>query len=231
MPDTVPNTLPFVALLVAGGSGTRMNSAVPKQFMHLGRKPLLLHTMDAFIKAYPTIRFVIVLPQEHREKGEDIVRTSFPMLPVTFATGGATRFESVKNGLDQVSDGHLVFVHDAVRCLISTELIKRCAEAAIHYGSAVPAIAAKDSIRICDAQGNNHMIDRRLVRMVQTPQVFESKALKTVFASPYQSSFTDEATVWEAFGNTVHLVEGEERNIKITHPSDLNIAEEWLARI
>lgn len=211
-------------VIVAGGSGTRMKSSVPKQFMLLKEKPLLFYTLKAFLDAYDDMHIVLVLPKDHINQGREIVETNFPGAPVEFVNGGETRFHSVKNGLS-VTDSHSVaFVHDAVRCLITPSLIRKCYDAVIENGSAVPVVNSKDSVRLLNESGNAS-IDRSLVKLVQTPQVFYAKDLIAAFDTGYRDSFTDEASVVEALGMKIHLVEGEESNIKITHPIDLLLAE------
>lgn len=210
-------------VIVAGGSGTRMNSAVPKQFLLLKGRPLLYHTIRAFLDADPGCRLVLVLPQDHMEKGKEILENFFPGISVEITAGGDTRFHSVQNGLRMVKEESIVFVHDAVRCLISPVLIKRCYDAAMENGSAVPVIASKDSVRLLIDDGNMPL-ERNRIKLVQTPQVFLSKILLPAFDTAYNDQFTDEATVVEAAGAKVFLVEGEETNIKITLPVDLELA-------
>jgi 2-C-methyl-D-erythritol 4-phosphate cytidylyltransferase len=214
------------AIIVAGGAGTRMGGDVPKQFQLLKGKPLLWHTVTAFISAYDDVQFILVLPEEHLDKGEAVVK-EFPLQRIRITTGGETRFQSVKNGLRQVDAHSLVFIHDGVRCLVSPKLIRRCAEAALEKGNSVPAIAATDTIRIQTASGNE-MIDRKNVRIIQTPQTFFSNIIKPAFEQPWQESFTDEASVAEQAGVKINLIEGEDTNIKITRPVDLLIAEKIL---
>jgi len=146
---------------------------------------------------------------------------------IQIAIGGRTRFHSVQNGLQLIDEDGIVFVHDAVRCMVSKDLIQRCYEAVLHYGSAVPVIASKDSVRILTNEGNE-ALDRTYVKLVQTPQTFYSKILLPAFNIDYKDKFTDEATVVEAFGMKVHLVEGEEHNFKITLPVDLELAEKLM---
>ena len=138
--------------------------------------------------------------------------------------GGATRFESVKNGFQAVKEPGVIFVHDGVRCLVSSDLIKKCYEEALVHGSAIPAVTATDSIRLISGE-THHVVDRNLVKIIQTPQTFLSSVLLPAFEQPYQASFTDEATVVEAAGHTVRLIEGEYSNLKITRPQDLIVAE------
>ena len=211
-------------VIVAGGSGSRMKSAVPKQFLLLKDKPVLYYTINTFLKAYSDIKVILVLPQEYIATGQEIIDTYFNYSKIQVVIGGRTRFHSVQNGLKQVEEDSVVFVHDAVRCMISPALIHRCYEAVLEYGSAVPVIACKDSVRILTADGNEAM-ERDRVKLVQTPQTFYSRILLPAFNIDHKEAFTDEATVVEASGITIHLVEGEENNFKITLPVDLELAE------
>ncbi|NSL90163.1 2-C-methyl-D-erythritol 4-phosphate cytidylyltransferase [Chitinophaga sp. Mgbs1] len=212
-----------IAIIVAGGSGTRMQSAVPKQFLDLAGKPVLHHTIAAFVQAYPDMEIVLVLPEMHFSHAESILQ-AFDTLPaVTMVRGGETRFHSVKNGLDTVSGDAVVFVHDGVRPLVSATLIHTCYEAALSHGSAIPVIDMKDSIREISGE-KNMAVDRDRYKIIQTPQTFLSELILPAFALPYDPLFTDEATVVERLGQPVHLVAGEESNIKITKPLDLTVA-------
>lgn len=216
------------AVIVAGGTGTRMGGAEPKQFMLLRDKPVLYYAIRAFFSAFSEIRVILVLPPVHLERGQSIVDTHFRKKDIQLTTGGDTRFQSVKNGLALVDRESIVFVHDAVRCLVSPELIRRCYDSAVSTGTAVPAVASPDSVRLVVGEGNEPL-DRNRVMLVQTPQTFHSKILLPAFQIDYKEKFTDEATVVEAFGMRVSLVPGEETNIKITRPIDLLIAENYLA--
>jgi len=216
------------AILVAGGSGTRMNTSTPKQFLLLNNKPLIYYTINTFLNAFNDIDIVLVLPEEHLETGNSIISTYFQDKKITIAIGGKTRFDSVKNGLNLVTENSIVFVHDAVRCLVSADLISRSYHQALEKGNAIPAIASKDSVRIVEGE-NNKSIDRTTVKQIQTPQVFKSDILLPAFELEFQSFFTDEASVVEHFGHPIFLIDGEENNIKITHPIDLLIAEKLMA--
>ncbi len=215
------------AVIVAGGSGTRMNSTLPKQFILLNGKPVLYYTLRTFLEAYPDLQVILVLPEEHIAAGKEIIDAWFDAARIQITAGGRTRFHSVQNGLQLVKEESIVFVHDGVRCLLTPQLIHRCYEAALTFGSAIPVIDCKDSVRLLQADGNE-AIDRSLIKLVQTPQTFHSKILLPAFQIDYKDRFTDEATVVEAFGLSVHLVEGEENNIKITRPGDLLVAEQLL---
>jgi len=216
-----------IAVIVAGGSGSRMNSTVPKQFLLLNNKPVLYYTLKSFLQAYDDLQIILVLPEEHVATGQEIIDAFFDYNRIQITIGGRTRFHSVQNGLALITEESMVFVHDAVRCLVSTELIRRCYDAAIENGSAIPVIDSKDSIRLLTADGNE-ALERSTVKLVQTPQTFHSKILLPAFNIDYKDRFTDEATVVEAYGMKVQLVAGEENNIKITQPSDLLLAAQLL---
>ena len=211
------------AVIVAGGSGVRMGAAVPKQFLHLKGKPIIWHTVQQFFYAYYDIQIVLVLPASYLQEAATYFEPA-QLAHIQFIAGGATRFDSVKNGLQAVKEPGVIFVHDGVRCLISSDLIKKCYDQALLLGSAIPAVTATDSIRLVN--GDTHQVlDRNRVKIIQTPQTFLSTLLLPAFEQPYQASFTDEATVVEAAGHRVHLIEGEYSNLKITRPQDLIVAE------
>ena len=217
-----------IAVIVAGGTGIRMNNTVPKQFLLLKGKPVLYYTIDTFLKSYEDMQIILALPEEHVAAGQEIIDAFFDYSRITITIGGRTRFHSVQNGLSLVEEESIVFVHDAVRCLLSVDLIKRCYKAAIENGTAIPVIDCKDSVRLI-VDDHSTALERTKVKLVQTPQTFHSKILLPAFNIDYKEKFTDEATVAEAFGLKVNLVEGEENNIKITRPIDLIVAESILA--
>ena len=212
-------------VIVAGGSGLRMGGAIPKQFLLLQNKPLLWHSVTAFLTAFSDVEIVLVLPKEHMLLGKQIADTVTSKIIIV--AGGTTRFESVKNALRLVTNDSIVFVHDAVRCLVSVDLIMKCYEQALVKGSAIPAVAATDSIRIVNGSAS-FVADRNNVRIIQTPQTFKSDVLLAAFKQPFKNEFTDEATVVEAFGKQVFLIDGDYNNLKITRPIDLLIAEKIL---
>lgn len=217
-----------IAIIVAGGTGQRMESMVPKQFLEIEGKSILLHTMEQFVSAFDDIAFIVVLPEAYLEDGKNLLKNKIKN-PIQFITGGDTRFQSVKNGLTAVTQTAILFVHDAVRCLLTPALIQRCYQQAVEKGSAIPAVSAIDSVRLMD-NGIHHSMDREKVMLIQTPQTFQSALLLKAFEQSEQNSFTDEANVVEADGQTVYLVDGEFENIKITRPLDLAIATYVLAK-
>ena len=213
------------AVIVAGGTGTRMGAAVPKQFMQLNGKPVLLHTIETFLRAYADLQIILVLPASFEEQGRQLILQSAAPSRVQIVLGGTTRFHSVQNGLKQINEASVIFVHDGVRCLVTESLIRRCYEQTILKGNAIPAVAVNDSIRM--VEGNKtKVVDRNKLRAVQTPQTFRSNILLAAFEQPYNEAFTDEATVAEAAGHEIFMIEGEKENIKITLPADLLIAEQ-----
>jgi 2-C-methyl-D-erythritol 4-phosphate cytidylyltransferase len=220
------------AVIVAGGIGTRMGTAIPKQFLMLHDKPVLYYTIRAFLEAFDDLTIILVLPEDHTDIGKEIIDAYFEYDRILITSGGETRFHSVQNGLNLVDRESVIFVHDAVRCLVSTNLIHRCYEHALQMGSAVPVVRSRDSVRFLKEEDNdNEVIDRERVVLVQTPQTFHSKILLPAFQIDYKERFTDEATVVESFGLKISLVEGEETNIKITRPVDLRIAEALLENV
>ena len=201
-----------------------MGGNVPKQYLFLKEKPVVYYSVKAFLEAYDDLQIILVLPVAFTDLGEEIIDAYFDKQRIKITTGGDTRFQSVKNGLRLIEEESIIFVHDAVRCLVSTDLIRRCCELAMETGSAIPVVPARDSIRFINQDGSE-TIDRSKVVMVQTPQTFHSKILLLAYEIDYKDKFTDEATVVEAYGLKVSLTEGEETNIKITRPMDLIIAE------
>lgn len=216
------------AVIVAGGSGSRMNNALPKQFLLLQGKPVLYFTLNSFLKAYDDMHIILVLPEAHIAAGQEIIDAFFDYDRIEITIGGRTRFHSVQNGLQLVKEEGIVFVHDAVRCLVPVALIHSCYHAAVEHGSAVPVTDSKDSLRLLTKDGNE-ALERTAVKLVQTPQTFHSRILLPAYRIDYKEKFTDEATVVEAFGLKVHLIPGDENNFKITRPVDLSLAEHILS--
>ncbi len=215
------------AVIVAGGQGLRMDSAIPKQFLPLLGKPLLCHAIESFAQAIPGIKLILVLPANHVGSAQTVLRSYLGGVDVTTVAGGATRYDSVKNGLKEVKDNGIVFVHDGARPLVSEELIIRCYKHAVEFGSAIPAIPVAESVRMMTADGSKPL-DRDNMRIIQTPQTFRTEVILPAFEQSYQPSFTDEATVVEAFGTKIHMVEGMYGNLKVTTPNDMIIAEALL---
>jgi 2-C-methyl-D-erythritol 4-phosphate cytidylyltransferase len=213
------------AVIVAGGSGSRMGTTTPKQFLALRQMPLLWHTLHAFTQVIPASNIIVVVPEAYLNSDTlQWIDAAFGAA-ITLVTGGETRFHSVKNGLSKVPNDALVAVHDAVRCLITPALIEACFVQAATAKSAIPAISSVDSVRLQAPDGSNQMLNRNQVMLIQTPQTFHSTLLKQAFEQPYNDTFTDEASVVEAIGASVQLIPGETTNLKVTRPLDLVVAE------
>ena len=212
------------AIIVAGGKGERMNSEVPKQFLELAGKPVLMHTIERFFNYSAEIAIVLVLPATQTEYWKELCLKYNFDIPHRIAEGGEARFFSVRNALRLVDYNGLIAVHDGVRPLVDSETIERCFEVAEKSGIAIPIIDSVDSIRKITGNGSI-AVDRKEYKMVQTPQVFRADVLLKSYEQPYNESFTDDASVAEAAGFTISLVAGNRENIKITTPFDLKLAE------
>lgn len=211
-------------IIVAGGKGLRMGSDLPKQFIPIGGKPVLMRTIDNFYNFDNDINIVLVLPLSHLVYWKELCANYHFDIPHTIAMGGDTRFHSVKNGLALIDEG-FVAVQDGVRPFASKEMIARCFDAMKEYQAAIPVVESTDSLRQMSDGERSHIIDRSKIRLVQTPQVFESSVLKKAYETKFRDSFTDDASVVEAMGINIHLVSGEVTNIKVTTPFDLKIGE------
>lgn len=219
-------------IVVAGGKGTRMQASCPKQFLRLEGKTVLQMTIERFLEAVPGIRVIVVLPKEHVETWKEICYEDNFICPQILIAGGITRYHSVKNALARLPQGALAAVHDGVRPLLSKELIRRLFELAEQKGSAVPVLPCTDTIKVLgapDADGirlplDGSKADRSVLFGAQTPQIFSSEILHRAYAQPFDTSFTDDASVVESAGFTVCYAEGERNNIKLTTPEDLALA-------
>ncbi len=217
------------AVIVAGGQGTRMGMALPKQFLDIGGKPILYHSIAAFVAAIPNIQIVLVLPEGDISKAQMVLQHFEPRIDLTIVGGGATRYQSVQNGLKGLPEDAIILVHDAVRPFVSKQLIEQCITTAQQNGSAIPATPIIDSVRVINSEGSA-VINRDLLRGIQTPQAFKGEILLPAFQQAFQNKFTDEASVVESLGHRVTLIAGERLNIKITTPEDLLFAESILAQ-
>lgn len=215
------------AILVAGGQGLRMGGDVPKQFLPLGGRPVLMHTIDRFRDVFPDMHIIVVLPQGQHDYWHDLCRQHHLEGGFLTAPGGDTRFHSVLNGLNaipaDVSDG-LVGVHDGVRPFVSRDTLLRCYEEAARSGTAVPVTPVVETLRHVSPDGESMTVPRGDYRLVQTPQVFSLALLRQAYRQPYAPQFTDDASVVEALGERITLVEGNRENIKLTTPADLLLA-------
>jgi len=208
------------ALIVAGGSGKRMQSETPKQFLELAGRPVLMHTIERFRAFNDSIEIITVLPENQIEYWKEIQKKYSFSIKHIVVTGGATRFHSVKNGLNFVTEPSLVAIHDGVRPFVSADTIKRCFETAEKLGNAVPSVTIAESLRVITNEGNSP-IDRQTIKAIQTPQVFNASMIKKAYLQEYRHEFTDDATVFETLGEKINLVEGNRENIKITNREDL----------
>ncbi|MDR1864759.1 MAG: 2-C-methyl-D-erythritol 4-phosphate cytidylyltransferase [Bacteroidales bacterium] len=215
-------------LIVAGGTGVRMQSAIPKQFMELCGLPVLMHAIRVFFRYDASAPVTVVLPAAQLGYWEQLCGQYGFTVPHRVVEGGDHRFHSVKNGLDTLPDEGWVAIHDGVRPLVSHAVIDACFREAERYGNAIPAIPVTDSIRAFTDAGS-YTVDRENLRLVQTPQVFDLAALKDAYRQEYMPAFTDDAAVLERKGYLIHPVEGNAENIKITTPRDLKIAEALLS--
>lgn len=215
------------AVIVAGGRGLRMGATVPKQFLPLLGKPLLCHAIQAFANAIPGIKLVLVLPEDQVGSAQTVLRSYLSGINVTTVAGGETRYKSVQNGLTRVNNDGIVFVHDGARPIVSEDLILRCYAQAVELGSAIPAIPVTESMRVVHGDYSTPL-NRDQLRIIQTPQTFRTELILPAFRQEYNPAFTDEATVVEATGKKVHLIDGMPDNIKVTTPYDMIIAEALL---
>ena len=218
------------AIIVAGGRGTRMKNEVPKQFLPLCGKPIVMHTLETFYNFDSHIELILVLPEHLVVYWQNLcVKHQFD-IPHHIVAGGQERFYSVKNGLVFAKPNALIAIHDGVRPFVSHSTLERCFEQAELQGNAIPAMPLVDSIREIKLN-ENQIVDRTKLRAIQTPQVFQSQIITKAFEQPFSPTFTDDASVVEAYGEKIHLVEGNVENIKLTTPFDLLIGEALLQQL
>ena len=205
-----------------------MGGDVPKQFMLLGGRPIVMRTIDRFVEALPDLRIILVLYPDNVEMWKQLCKEHDFRVDCQIALGGAERYHSVKNGLaaiDSESADDMIAVHDAVRPLVSVEVIRRAYAEARQSGAVVPALPSVESVRLMDGRGSSVAVNRNNVMLVQTPQVFSLALLRKAYSQPYCETFTDDASVVEALGHHVQIIPGNRENIKITTPTDFRIAE------
>ncbi len=219
----------YYAIIVGGGSGTRMQQELPKQFIELNGKPILMHTMAAFAQCALKPKIILVLNVHYHQLWEELCAQHQFNIPHQLVKGGEQRFNSVKNGLKNIKSGAIVAIHDAVRPLISAELITKSFEEAAAKGNAVMGVPSKDSVRLLKGD-ESKAIKRESVYLMQTPQTFQIEQLKKSYEQEYRMDFTDDASVVERMGYPIHLIEGAASNIKITYPEDLLFAEQLMSR-
>jgi 2-C-methyl-D-erythritol 4-phosphate cytidylyltransferase len=210
-------------VIVAGGSGKRMGAEIPKQFLELAGKPVLMHTIERFKSFNDAIEIITVLPENQLRHWLELQEAHSFKITQTLVKGGSARFFSVRNGLKFVNIPGLVAIHDGVRPFVSIDTIKRCFDAAEELGNAIPSISPTETIRILTEQGSLP-VNRFHVKQIQTPQVFGAELIKKAYLQEYNPDFTDDATVLEKYGEKINLIEGNRENIKITNPEDLLIS-------
>jgi 2-C-methyl-D-erythritol 4-phosphate cytidylyltransferase len=215
------------ALIVAGGKGTRIKSKIPKQFIALAGKPVLMHTIDAFLAYSPSLSIVLVLPEDDFSTWAELCQLHQFNRQVTLQKGGDTRFQSVRAGLSRIEGEGLVAIHDGVRPLVSPDIIGASFRLAAVHQSAVAAVRLKESIRMTD-QDNTKAVDRSRFRLIQTPQTFLVSTIKKAYEQKEEPGFTDDASVAEKNGLVISLFEGSYENLKITTSEDLIVAETLL---
>ncbi len=217
-----------IAIIVAGGSGTRFGAQLPKQFLELGDKPILMRTIEAFGQnGDGSFDVIVTLPADQMDLWQQLCERYAFTLPHRVVPGGETRWHSVKNALDSIADPadvDVIAVHDGVRPLATADLISRVLEAARRDGAAIPVVMLNDSVRQVVGE-TSHALDRSSLRAVQTPQAFDARLLIDAYSQSFQPTFTDDASVVERYGHSVTLVEGDPVNLKITRPMDLALAE------
>ena len=214
-------------LIVAGGMGKRMQMNIPKQFIPIAGKPVLMHTISVFHDFDPKFHIVVVIPKEHIPLWKDLCTEFNFKVEHQIVQGGKERFYSVKKGLERVDNDALVLIHDGVRPLVSRETIQRVSAEAEQKGNAIPYIDIVHSIRKI-GKGKSRAVDRSRFKIIQTPQGFHSNLIKSAYARRYRKSFTDDASVIEALGYEVNLVKGNTKNMKITNSMDIQLAECFL---
>ena len=215
------------AVIVAGGSGSRMNSEIPKQYLPINGLPVLMHTIKAFYNYNNALSIIVVLPPNDLKLWEELCDAYQFKLPIQVTSGGTTRFQSVRNGLDKVGPDGVVAIHDGVRPIVNKEIIAASFEIAALHGSAIAAVRLKESIRVTD-KDQTKTADRSKYRIIQTPQTFQVRIIKEAYQIQEDPQFTDDASVLEKSGHKISLFEGSYKNIKITTPEDLIIAEAFL---
>jgi 2-C-methyl-D-erythritol 4-phosphate cytidylyltransferase len=219
----------YYAIIVAGGSGSRMGGEIAKQFINLGGKPVIVHTIERFLSVSKPLDIILVLPSDYKEYWKTYCFENNFNFRHTLVSGGITRFHSVKSALRYVKRGGIVAVHDGVRPFISPQYIEELYEIADSEGAVVPVISPSDSLRVKNPDGSTSVTNRDNYFLVQTPQVFRSDTLLDAYNQAFSTSFTDDASVVEGAGAKIHLAKGKVTNIKLTQPEDLILAEAILS--
>lgn len=218
-------------IIVAGGKGLRMGTDIPKQFLPIGGKPVLMRTLERFYNYDTQLQILLVLPKAQQDYWQQLCEEYRFHIPYTLADGGETRFHSVLNGLQKVdATAAYIGVHDGVRPFVTPEVIARCFDEAARSGAAIPVIGVVETVRHLLTDGTSETVPRDDYKLVQTPQVFEAQLLRRAYAQPFREFFTDDASVVESLGHAIALVQGNRENIKITTPYDLQFAAWQIAR-
>ena len=212
------------AIIVAGGKGERMGTEVPKQFLELAGKPILMRSIEKFFKTFPTLKIIVALPENQFDFWKELCyKYKFTSVPYQLVKGGETRFHSVKNALELVKNDGIVAIHDGVRPLVSSQTIITCFNEAEKNGNAIPVVPVVESIRYVNNE-KSEAVKRSCYRLVQTPQCFSTKIILKAYQQKFDANFTDDASVVEKSGEKINLVKGNTENIKITTATDLIIA-------
>jgi 2-C-methyl-D-erythritol 4-phosphate cytidylyltransferase len=214
----------YYCIIVAGGSGNRMNNSIPKQFLLLNGLPVMMHAIRTFSNCPQKPEIIVVIGQELQEFWLELCKKHEFTTPHTIANSGAQRFDSVKSGLHKIKGDGIVAIHDAARPLVSEEVVSNSYKVALENGNCVVGISPVDSVRSFNADGTTVALDRAQLRLVQTPQTFQVNELKNAYELQYRVGFTDDASVMEAYGVNINIIEGNREKIKITYPEDLDIA-------
>lgn len=213
----------YYTIIVAGGSGSRMGSSIPKQFLELNSKPILMHTILKMQQSLPHSEIILALPQTEFDTWKDLCEVHQFSINHKLVAGGSSRFESVRNALQSVTEKSVVAIHDGVRPLVKASVVTQCMQMAKEKNAAIPVIAVEESLRQKTKSGSM-VVNRDDYLIVQTPQCFTSEVIVKAYQQKYSPSFTDDASVVEAMGLEIHLIPGNKENIKITTPEDLKIA-------
>jgi len=215
-------------LITAGGQGKRLASIFPKQFIPIAGMPLLMRTINVFKNYNPKFKIILVIPEEYINLWKDLCTEFEFQVEYQIVRGGNERFHSVQNGLHHIPHDSLVLIHDGVRPLVRPDTIERVIATSQEKGNAIPCVVPTQTLRKITSSGNSQHLDRKELRMVQTPQGFHSNLIKEAYNQEFNPSFTDDASVLESLGNQINIVEGNYSNIKVTHPADIKLVEALL---
>ncbi|MFP5081909.1 2-C-methyl-D-erythritol 4-phosphate cytidylyltransferase [Pedobacter sp. JCM 36344] len=214
----------YYAIIVAGGSGNRMDNSIPKQFLLLEGRPVMMHAIEVFFNCPQKPEIIIVLGKEMQKYWLNLCDKHNFTVPHILANSGPQRFDSVKSGLAQIKDDGIVAIHDAARPLVSDDVVRNSFEVALTKGNSVVGFSPVDSVRNTFPDGKTQALDRAKLKLIQTPQTFQVNQLKKAYEIDYRAEFTDDAQVMEHYGFNINIIEGNRENIKITYPEDIAIA-------